>query len=210
MIKIKYKTMPDSDSPSSPQRDAILRAAAQLFRTNGYDRTTVRELADAVGLQSGSLFHHFKSKDEILFGVMEQALELTRTAVIEAESRSKTPREKVANVLRAYLTALLAEEHRDYMTVLLYDFRSLSPDMARRVQLFRRQLAERVESALQEAAPEGESRAAIHLKSQYIFGAMNWAVQWYKPQGAKSLQQLAEEFTELSLTTAGLAEPAEQ
>lgn len=52
----------------------LLRAAAHLFKTKGYERTTVRELGSAVGIQSGSLFHHFKSKEDILLSVMEETI----------------------------------------------------------------------------------------------------------------------------------------
>src|SRR5690606_24421106 len=53
-------------------RGKLLQTAAHLFRSKGYERTTVRDLAGAVGIQSGSIFHHFKSKDEILKAVMEE------------------------------------------------------------------------------------------------------------------------------------------
>jgi len=55
-----------NDSP----RGRVLRAAAYLFHLQGYSRTTVREIAQVVGIQSGSLFHHFKTKEDILCAVM--------------------------------------------------------------------------------------------------------------------------------------------
>ena len=58
------------DSP----RGRVLRAAAHLFRVQGYSGTTVREIAALVGIQSGSLFHHFRSKEEILFVVMKEVI----------------------------------------------------------------------------------------------------------------------------------------
>ena len=69
--------MPDNPSihgiDDSP-RGRLLSAAAQLFREKGFDRTTVRDIAAAVGIQSGSIFHHFKSKEDILYSVMELSL----------------------------------------------------------------------------------------------------------------------------------------
>ena len=53
-------------------RGKLLQSAAHLFRNKGFERTTVRDLASAVGILSGSIFHHFKSKDEILRAVMEE------------------------------------------------------------------------------------------------------------------------------------------
>ena len=55
-------------------RGKLLQTAAHLFRNKGYERTTVRDLASAVGIQSGSIFHHFKSKDDILRAVMQETI----------------------------------------------------------------------------------------------------------------------------------------
>ncbi len=60
-------------NPGTP-RGRLLRAAAHLFREKGYHRTTVRDIASLVGIQSGSLFHHFKSKEDILIQVMKETI----------------------------------------------------------------------------------------------------------------------------------------
>ncbi|MCW8978209.1 MAG: TetR/AcrR family transcriptional regulator, partial [Marinobacter sp.] len=57
-------------------RGRLLTEAARLFREKGYERTTVRDLAAAVGIQSGSLFHHFRTKEEILKAVMVETIRL--------------------------------------------------------------------------------------------------------------------------------------
>ena len=77
------------DSP----RGRLLSAAAQLFRDKGYERTTVRDIAAVVGIQSGSIFHHFKTKEEILFAVMEEVIHFNTErlrAAIAAEDRQQT------------------------------------------------------------------------------------------------------------------------
>ena len=81
-------------------RGKLLQTAAHLFRSKGYERTTVRDLASAVGIQSGSIFHHFKSKDEILRSVMEETIlyntALMRAALADAEDL----RERVLGLIR--------------------------------------------------------------------------------------------------------------
>ena len=90
--------MTDPDSA----RGKLLQAAAHLFRRKGYERTTVRDLATAVGIQSGSIFHHFKSKEEILRAVMEETI-VYNTALMEAAlAEAGSLRERVlALILRA-------------------------------------------------------------------------------------------------------------
>ncbi len=189
---------------SSPQREAILRAAASLFRVRGYERTSVRQLADAVGLQSGSLFHHFKSKDEILVGVMEHGVELASSFVLSALEEAKTPVERARTLFRSYLIALLSDEYRDYMTVLLYDFRSLSPEMAQRVQNFRRAVDKRWLAVLKEAIPSANGGPGARVKAGFVLGAMNWALQWFNPKGPMALEELAEQFANLAMVTCGI------
>lgn len=196
---LKSRPEPDQNLPS--QRDAVLRSAARLFRERGYAQTTVRELAKEVGLQSGSLFHHFSSKDEILAQVMEKGLILASGHVIVAIAQETTPRKRLEALFRSYLTALLSEEHRDYMTVLLYDFRSLPPELSRRVHRARKALIARWQEVLDEAVPP--AHISNRLKAQFIFGAMNWALQWHNPRGALGLDELASHFTELALATCG-------
>lgn len=203
VMRTNLKSRPEPDQNLPSQRDAVLRSAARLFRKKGYAQTTVRELAKEVGLQSGSLFHHFKSKDEILAEVMEKGLILASGHVMVAIAQETTPRKRLETLFRSYLTALLSDEHRDYMTVLLYDFRSLPPELGQRVHRVRKALVDRWQEVLDEAVPPGH--ISNRLKAQFIFGAMNWALQWYNPKGALGLEELAGHFTELALATCGFS-----
>src|SRR5690606_24593032 len=74
-------------SDPASARGRLLNEAARLFRDKGYERTTVRDLAAAVGIQSGSLFHHFRTKEEILKAVMVETIRLN-TAAMQAAARS--------------------------------------------------------------------------------------------------------------------------
>lgn len=68
------QTHPISPFASNSARDRLLNAATLLFKTKGYERTTVRDLAKVIGIQSGSIFHHFKTKEDILRAVMEESI----------------------------------------------------------------------------------------------------------------------------------------
>jgi AcrR family transcriptional regulator len=67
--------------PSTDSRHDILHTAAQLFRERGYDAASMNDLAAALNLSKGALYHHFQSKDEILFHIMEHAMEITEEQV---------------------------------------------------------------------------------------------------------------------------------
>src|SRR5690349_3161572 len=112
-------------SRANSRRELILKTAARLFRERGYENTTVRDLATAVKMQSGSLFFHFASKEDILLSILERGL-LRAVAILDRHlSQAKTPREKLSAILHGHLNAVLFEE-RDGFTVVLRDWRGLS------------------------------------------------------------------------------------
>ncbi|MDX1451850.1 MAG: TetR/AcrR family transcriptional regulator, partial [Oleiphilaceae bacterium] len=105
----------------------LLHQAARLFREKGYERTTVRDVASAVGIQSGSIFHHFKSKEAILKAVMEEAIVYNTHRMREELSRAQSPRDEVLALIRCELEAINGITG-DAMSVLVYEWRSLNEE----------------------------------------------------------------------------------
>src|SRR6056297_1365669 len=87
-------------------RGRLLREAAGLFRDKGYERTTVRDLAAAVGIQSGSLFHHFRTKEEILKAVMVETIRLNTALMQAAVAAADSSRQKLRGLIRAELESV--------------------------------------------------------------------------------------------------------
>ena len=179
-------------------RGKLLQTAAHLFRSKGYERTTVRDLAGAVGIQSGSIFHHFKSKDEILKAVMEETI-LYNTALMRAAlSEASGPRERVLALIRCELQSIMGGTG-EAMGVLVYEWRSLSEES----QAYILSLRDTYEQIWLEVL--GEARAAGHFKAdpfvlrRFLTGALSWTTTWFRPDGKMSLDQLAEEALNLVL-----------
>ena len=108
-------------------RGKLLQTAAHLFRSKGYERTTVRDLAGAVGIQSGSIFHHFKSKDEILRSVMEETIIYNTALMHAALAEASTLQERVLALIRCELQSIMGGTG-EAMGVLVYEWRSRSAD----------------------------------------------------------------------------------
>ena len=83
-----------------------------LFRDQGYERTTVRDLGNAVGMQSGGLFYHFRTKEEILVAVMALGITSTTEQLKRAIDEAITPRAKLAALFRVHLNSLLGTTRR--------------------------------------------------------------------------------------------------
>src|SRR5690606_35866151 len=90
-------------------RGKLLSAAARLFREQGYDRTTVRDIAAAVGIQSGSIFHHFASKEDILFAVTMEVIRFNTERMRLATEGVADPEQRLRGLIRAELQSIVGD-----------------------------------------------------------------------------------------------------
>ena len=175
------------------RRDLLLCAAARLFREKGYARATIRDLARAVDLRSGSIFHYFDSKDEILFAVMERAIIDAIARMEAAVASAGNPRDRLRALIRAELGLIHHDETRDGMEVTFYAWESLSSE-AREALLELRDAYEAIwMTALGAARTVGLIAGSPALLRRFLTGAQVWTVKWYRAGGPLSLDALADE-----------------
>jgi len=182
------------DSP----RGRVLRAAAHLFCAQGYERTTVRDLAKIVGNQSGSLFHHFKTKEDILCAVMEEAILFSYARMEEAVAKGKTPREKLLGLIRAELESINGDTG-DAMSVLVYEWNALSAEKQQYLLAMRERYEALWLSVLEDAMKEGMLHHDAFIWRRLLSGAIGWTRMWYKRNGPLSLDAVAEMTLEMAL-----------
>lgn len=180
------------------RRMELVLAAATLFRDQGYERTTVRDLGNAVGLQSGSLFYHFRSKEEILVAVMALGITRTTEQLEAAIDNAGSVRAKLSALFHVHLNSLLGE-NQAALEVMLYEWRSVS-DAARPGLIVLRDRYEVLwQRVLDEAAEAGLVKRDTHLLRRTLLGSLHWSVQWFREDGELGVDQLAERMLELVL-----------
>ncbi len=179
-------------------RGKLLGRAAHLFKEKGYERTTVRDLASAVGIQSGSIFHHFRSKEDILFAVMEETILYITARMEEALAHAQGPRERLLALIRCELESILGGTS-EAMTVLVYEWRSLSPANQKRILRLRDRYESLWMDALEAARAEGLLVAEPFILRRFLTGALSWTITWFRPGGSVSLDQLAEQALSLAI-----------
>src|ERR1700688_5227708 len=91
------------NEPRQEPRQEILRAAARLFQQQGYDATSMNDVAAALKLSKGGLYHHFQSKDEILFNLMSNAMDITEERVIAPAKLIPDPEHRMGSVVRRHI-----------------------------------------------------------------------------------------------------------
>nr|WP_282451752.1 TetR/AcrR family transcriptional regulator [Marinobacter koreensis] len=174
-------------------RGRLLREAARLFRDKGYERTTVRDLAAAVGIQSGSLFHHFRTKEDILKAVMVETIRLN-TALMEAAVEAvDAPREKLRALVRVELESINGQTG-EAMAVLVFEWRSLSADSQAEVLKLRDIYEALWLEVLGTLRKQGDLQADPFVVRRMLTGALSWTVTWYKPErGGLTLDGLTDQ-----------------
>lgn len=188
--------------PSLPEENTrrmeLVRAAARLFRDQGYERTTVRDLGNAVGLQSGSLFYHFRTKEEILVAVMALGITSTTEQLEAALAQAASVRDKLAALLSVHLHSLLGD-NQAALEVMLYEWRSVSDAAKPGLIVLRDRYEALWQGVLDEAAAAGLVKPNTRLLRRTMLGSLHWTVQWYRPEGGLSVEELAREMLDLML-----------
>lgn len=185
--------------PQSP-KGRLLSAAATLFRDRGFDKTTVRDLAKAIGIQSGSLFHHYPNKQEILKQVMKQAIMLNIRRVEMALSLNHTIKDKLLALILCEFQALILDTSA-HISVLVFEWRSLSEDNQAIMLKLRDEYEQYWLDVLAQAKQQGMINIDHHILRRLLNGAINWSLNWYKAEGNLSLEQLADMTLQMVLNT---------
>ena len=184
------------------RRGQLIRESARLFREKGYEATSVRDIAAATGLQSGSWVYHFKTKQDILAAVMEEGLQraLERIEAIGREQLS--PRAHFRALLRTHLDTILAPG-QDFIPVLLYEWRSLEAKSRPRVVELQRRYEAVWGKVIRQLQRSGEWVQPTRIDRLLMFGALNWMAHWYRPDGPFDVVQLADEAERFFLRAPG-------
>jgi len=182
----------------SNRREELLRVSAKLFREKGFDGTTIRDISNAAGMHSGSPFYHFKTKQDILVAVMEHGLAEGLRRTEEAMALDLPPAQKLKALIRAQLGTIL-EEGSDFIPVLLYDWRSLTPANRRRIVALKDRYDALWQQVIDELKRAGHMPGDAQLVRLLVLGAVNWAGTWYRAGGRLSLDDVADGAVRLFL-----------
>lgn len=182
------------------RRRELVAGAARLFRQQGFAATSTRDIAAAAGMQAGSPFYHFENKEALLAAVMEEGMQ--RALLHQAAALSSATldaRERLRLLVRSHFDVLLGPDS-DFVPVMLYEWRSLSEAQRQAVHALRRRYEAAWEPVLHALHQAGQLRGDPALSRLMVFGALNWAVQWYDPQRRATLDDLTDNALQLFLT----------
>ena len=164
----------------SARREELTRIAARLFAERGYQGTSLADLAEALGVQKASLYHHIDSKEDLLWEVAWEGAEVYRAA-LDGVPAAAPAAERIRLALRAHLAVV--GQQLDVATVSVREWRYLAGERRGRFLAERRHYEERIRELFRAGVDEGQLRTDLDVATAALLflSAANWAHTWLRP-----------------------------
>lgn len=188
-------------------REALLEAACELFAERGYGATSMKDLADALGVRAPSLYNHVSAKQDILYAIMDRAMDRAITA-LSAALEGITD---VADQLRAATESLVLDFLRNpaEVTICNNEVRSLEPGNRAAIVAKRDYYAAQVRTIIDRGCRTGRFHTrSPQLAAFAVLELGNGAKSWFRPDGRYTDVYVAREYGEFALRVVGCADDA--
>lgn len=194
------RTVKQAKRPSRDERVVqIYLTAAEIIDSKGYDATSLHDIADAVGLTKAGLYHYLRSKEQLLFEIMNYAMDRVDSAVIDRSKAIEDPEHRIREIVSAY--AYLIIDKGQHLTIINNETNGLTPAHQRKIKQRRRYFYDFVRDAVQRLKDDGKLAGVdTSVTALALFGVMMWLARWYKRDGRLTRQQVVDEITELTVS----------
>ena len=180
-------------------KERIVRAAAELFMERGFAGTTVREIGERAGVGQSSLYHHARSKGQLLAELHATHVGDLVDMLEDVVQSPDAPTVQLRRLIKAL--ALMVHTHRAVVTVYLRESYALSDEARAQVAMERKKIDTYIELIIRRGLDSGEFRSDldIQLTRRAILGMVNWTYQWYQPNGPQTIDQIGEFFADFAV-----------
>jgi len=183
----------------------MCRTAAQLFRDRGYDATSVSDVARALGMTKAGLYHHFESKEALLFEILMYGLERVRDEVIVPVRSVRDPEERLRQLILRH--ARIATRGQGAIAHLNDEIRALPPAGRRQIERQMRVYFDLIRDTLSELKTAGRLRQVDPTVATFsLLGMILWLPRWFRQGGRLDQEAVAQELTNFAI--GGLVAPA--
>ncbi|MBW1852200.1 MAG: TetR family transcriptional regulator [Deltaproteobacteria bacterium] len=185
-----------SKAKNIQKREEIYSIIAHLFAHKGYHSTSMRDIARELGMNQSSLYHYFDGKEDMLFKLMNEAMDEALPTIEEICDADISPEEKLTRVLGYYTRYFAGEQEREIL--LVNEMGSLNGDPRRILLEKQRRYVHLIRTILDELADQGKMKK-IHTTVALFafFGMVHYTIKWYRKDGPVSLDELAGSFLEI-------------
>lgn len=181
----------------SDLRNKIIHTALHLFEEKGYHGVSVNEIVRSVGTSKGGFYHHFTSKDELLFVIHDTFITHALESAIIANETYSTPTKKLQEIIKSFVNVF--DLYKAHISVFYQEAIYLKPQYEALVKRKRDQFKQIIVNAVEEGKESGEFRSdlSVDITAMAILGMVNWTYKWYRPTGQKTIDEIGDIFVDL-------------
>jgi AcrR family transcriptional regulator len=179
------------------RKEQVIRRAAELFREKGYAASSMRDLAQKLGIEAASLYSHIKSKEEILRSLCFDMATEFRKSLDEVEKQEVPASEKLRSGIIGHIQVMARDLTAS--AVFMNEHRHLSQPFLRDFLLLRINYINRFKTIIEEGIRKGEFKESIDKKLAVmtLFSSLNWMPQWYDPVGTIEPVELGQQLADM-------------
>lgn len=184
-------------SHESERLRQILERAARIICQQGFEATSMQEIAVACGLTKAGLYHHIKTKDALLLAIMNYGMDLFEEVVLDRVSGIADPLERLRQTM-ARNVELVTQDSSKEVTIILHEHQTLTGAAQREINARKKRYVHFLEDSLREAIARGQIRPIDPTLAAFSFlGVVLWTYKWYRADGRISPAQLSDGVIEL-------------
>ena len=194
MTKTIAKQKVPKNSKSEKRAAEIFRVAANLIKENGYDATSMNDIANKLKLTKAGLYYYIKGKNDLLFSIIEFGMQNLQNQVIEPCKEIKDPEERLRQIIEAHSALIL--ELGGTISILTDEVQRLSPTHRKIIIGQKRDYLELVRKTLRQLrAQKKMSSVNIDITAMNLFAVILGVARWYKPKKGWSSQKVSREVS---------------
>jgi AcrR family transcriptional regulator len=173
-------------------REEILKASLALFKKKGYLGTSMTDIADAVGLTKGGIYHHVEKKGDLLRELHDEMIAAVFDRMKQAVEPEPDPVGKLANWVRVHISIM--HDYLDHIAVFFTEVERLDSKTLKRMVYRRDKALKILADIIREGIDAGAFQEGIdpHVASLLVMGTVNWFYQWYNPKGRIPLEEITD------------------
>ncbi|PAV29395.1 TetR family transcriptional regulator [Virgibacillus profundi] len=183
----------------SDLRQKIIQSALLLFEKQGFHGVTVNQIVEDVGTSKGGFYHHFTSKDELLFVIHDTFITYVLEKAIIAKETYQSPTKKLQGIVKDFVKVF--DLYKPHISVFYQENIYLKPQYEILIKKKRDQFKQMVKQAIIEGKKAKEFREdlPVEITTMAILGMVNWTYKWYQQSGLKTIEEIGDIFVDLIL-----------
>jgi AcrR family transcriptional regulator len=180
------------------RKQELLQKISDLFYNKGYEKTSIRDISQHLGMTNAGLYHYFSNKQEMLFDIMTYGIEDALVAMRRELPYLKSAEDKIAWIVLAQIK--FYSDNRSQTKVLVHERGALEAKYAEIIGEKEKEYVEFIKQVVREIIQENSHISiSVEVATFSLLGMLNWLVHWYNPGGKVSPEELASNITTIFL-----------